>query len=148
MNYQEFLVKPQVNDMNKVEVTDFIPFEDNELQSNSIEIKTKKEFYENGVLAFQETIAILKPERKHLYLHRLENESFSFIRIGKNSKYDKEGNLWWSIYRDKNGSYTKSIVRRTDYQENTFYTITESIPGDNLYRKYKEVYSLTDEEKS
>lgn len=67
------------------------------------EVKTNNEYHSNGQLAYTETVAVLKPEIKHLYLDasRVHPEGYSWIRVGLNAKYHDNGLLAWELnYND------------------------------------------------
>ncbi len=67
-----------------------------------------EEFDNNGIKRYEETILFISendPRRENSI--RNEYNQF-FIRIGKNAKYDENGNIVWLLMRDDNGKVIKN----------------------------------------
>lgn len=79
-----------------------------------LRVELQQEFHDNGALAYEQTIAILKPEHEAKFDRRIMHpDGYCFIRIGRNVKYFDNGQLAWQLdYNDKG-----EVIKNKDQRE-------------------------------
>lgn len=74
----------------------------------SYELKEKKEYHDNGQLAYEETIGMIERGKEYLYPSRRQLKNGpALIRVGRVAKYYNNSQIAWLLNYDENGQIIK-----------------------------------------
>lgn len=69
---------------------------------------TRKEYYENGKLWYEEVICVLPEGKEYLYQYRMKSQDGYYFIYVRKTKYFDNGQFAWELNYDKNGKYVKN----------------------------------------
>jgi len=82
-------------------------------ESFEVEFETKKEFYPNGQLRYEETIVEVPANVNPFYFpnSRIRDNGSKYIRVGWCKKYHKNGQLFWGLKYNNAGDVIEASTK-------------------------------------